>query len=232
MLRPGSFQPTHILREASNGGGFKVVTEEWVVSGAILSGIITGIGLIFFALFMWKRKILDPPSYVDLENANKPNEKWGMKEPGEKSPEFPIQPADKTGHGEEQNPFRDGAPCVQYHSRESWAERKRGHSRNGSNASSITVNETAYDSYWETPQKRAQLTTGVVSTESTCRDPSSDCYGSNDPGHIDSRDSGKYAKSVYSDVSQYSQTSERIVIDSVRMPPQFSTPMRPPSAVS
>jgi hypothetical protein len=222
VLRLGSFQPTHVLQTASNDGGFKVVTNKWVVSSAILSGIVAGVGLIFFALFIWRRKTLDPPSYVDLE-------KGQTMEPGEKSPELPIQPAGKTSPG-----FKESTLYVQYSSHESWAERKRGHSRNGSNASSITVNEFAYDSYWETLPKRAWLTSSVVSTDGTYLDSSSD-RGSKGPGHTNSRsreNSVGSVSSMYSELSRYNHKPERIFIGNVRLPPQFSTPMRPPSAVS
>lgn len=183
---------------------------------------------------MWKRKTLDPPSYIDLEKANKPSEKGRTTEPGEKSPELPIQPAEKSSLQEEDNPLEDSGPYVPCNSREPWVEQKRGRSRNGSNASSITLNESAYNSYWETLQKRAQFTSSVVSTDGTFRDSGSD-HGSKDPGHTGSGSRGKSVGSVwsvYSDTSQYSQTSERIFIDNVRMPPQFSTPTRPSSAVS
>ena len=211
-----------------------MLTNKGVISSAIASAIIAGVGLIFFVLFMWKRKNLDPPSYTDLEKANKLDEKGPTIELGEKSPELPIQPADKTSLSfeEREDPFADFAPYAQY--RESLAERTRRHSRNGSNASSITANDSAYNLYRGTLQKRALLTNGVLSTDSTYRDSISD-YGSKDFGGTGPRSRGNSVQSIlsaYSDDSQYSQTSERIFINNVRMPPQFSTPTRPPSAVS
>lgn len=178
---------------------------------------------------MWKRKTLDPPSYIDLEKANKSNKKGQMAEPVGKSPELPIQLTGKINPEEQDNLFAGGAPYVRYQSR---AERKRGHSWNGSNASSITVNESAYNSYREMLQKRAKLTSSIVWTDSTRRDSRSD-YDWKDPGHIENR--GKSAGgvlSVYGHASPYSQISERIFINGVRMPPQFLTPTRLPSVVS
>ena len=150
-------------------------------------------------------------------------------EPGAKSPDLPIQLAEKTGLEE----CGDLAPYVQYRSHEPWTKREREHSRNGSNASSVTMNDSAYDAYWDTLQKRARLTNSVVSTDSTCRDSGSD-YGSKDPVQTDSRSRGKSVgsvSSVDSGTSQYSQTSERIIINNIWMPPQFSTPTQPPSTV-
>ena len=232
VLKFCSFQTNHALQVASND--FKVLTSTGVISSAIASAIIAGIGLVFFALFMWKRKNLDPPSYIDLEKANKPDENGSTIEPGEKSPELPIQPADKTSPSSEEreNPFADFTPYDQY--RESLAERTRGHSRNGSNASSITANDSAYNLHREAPQKRALLTNSVFSTDSTYRDSVSD-YGSKGLGGTGPRSRGNSVQSIssaYSNDSQYSQTSERILINNVRMPPQFLTPTRPPSAVS
>lgn len=227
-------QSNHVLRAASDNGAFKVVTGKWVVSSVILSGAIAGIGLIFLALFMWTRKNLDPPSYMDLEKANLLGEKGRTVEPGEKSPELPMQAAGETSPEEGDNPFADFTPYAQYKSRGSLADRKRGHSRNGSNASSVTARESAYDSYWETLHKRAQLTGSVASTDSTYRDSVSD-LDSNRPGHLGSKGRGESVaslSSVYSDGSQYSQTSETIFINNVRMPPQFSIPSRPPSVAS
>jgi len=217
-------QSNHVLRAASSGSGFKVVTDKWVVSSAILSGVIAGIGLIFFALFIWKRETLNPPSYIDLEKANSPDEKGPMIELGEKSPDLPIQPADKNRPEEGNNPFADSVP---FPPRQPLPEWKRGHSRNGSNVSSIT----AYDSYWETLEKRAQLTTSVMSTDSTYRGSILE-HGSKDPEYTRTRSRGESVSSVYSDASRYSQTTERISINNVRMPPQFSMPARPPSAAS
>ena len=213
---------------------FMVLTNKGVISSAIVSAIIAGIGLIFFALFIWKRKDLDPPSYIDLEKASKPGEKGPTTEPGERSPELPIQHEDKTSHGsgENEDPFADFTPYAQY--RESLAGRTRGHSRNGSNASSMTANDSTYSSYRETSQKRALLVTSVSSTDSTCRDSVSD-YGSKDPGYTGRRSRGNSVESissVYSNGSRFSQTSERIFINNVRLPPQFSTPTRPLSIVS
>lgn len=228
MLSLSSFQSTHILRAASNDGSFKVVTDNWVVSSAIISGTIAGIGLIFLALFIWKRKTLDPPSYIDVERANRPNEKGRVMKPGEHSPELPIQLADRPK--EKDKLFGDDAPYV----REPWAELKQVHSRDRSEASSITVNEFAYDSYWEVLQKRPQFTSSVPSTGSTYQD-SVPHHGPKDPAHINSRSRGKSVGSVlsvYSDASQYSQMSERIFVNDVRMPPQFSIPTRPSSTVS
>ena len=225
VLKLCSFQTNHTLRTASDD--FKVLTNEEVISSTIASAIIAGVGLIFFVLFMWKRKNLDPPSYTDLE-------KGPTIELGEKSPELPIQPADKTSLSfeEREDPFADFAPYAQY--RESLAERTRRHSRNGSNTSSITANDSAYNLHRETPQKRALLTNRVLSTDSTYRDSIPD-YGSKNLGGTGPRSRGNSIQSIlsaYSDDSQYSQTSERIFINNVRMPPQFSTPTRPPSAVS
>lgn len=205
-----------------------MVTDKWVVSSAILSGVIAGIGLIFFALFMWKRETLNPPSYIDLEKASSLDEKGRMIELGEKSPDLPIQLADKDDPEEETDSFADSAP---FPTRRPLPEWKRGHSRNGSNVSSITANESAYDSYWESLEKRAQLTTSVVSTDSTCRGSILE-HGSKDPEHTRTKSRGQSVSSVYSDASRYSQTTERISINNVRMPPQFSMPVRPPSAVS
>jgi len=231
-LRFCSFQTNHALRAASDD--FKFLTNKEVISSVIASAIITGIGLIFFALFMWKRKNLDPLSCIDLEKANRLDRKGPMIEPGEESPELPIQPVDKTspsfvGGG---NPFSDFAPYVQY--RGSLTERTRGHSRNGSSTSSVTANDSTYRSYRETLQKRALLTNSVSSTDSTCRDSVSDYYSKN-LGGSEPRSRENFVQSIlsaYSDDSQYSQTSERIFVNNVRMPPQFSMPMRPPSAVS
>ncbi|KAF9793233.1 hypothetical protein BJ322DRAFT_1103652 [Thelephora terrestris] len=221
------------LRAASNSSGFKVVTDKWVVSSAILSGAIVGIGLIFFALFMWKRKTLDPPSYIDLEKANRPDEKGRMMEPGEKSPELPIQPVGKIIPEEDDNPFADSPPYARYPPREPFTEWKPGHSRNGSNVSSVTANECAYDSYWETLQKRAQLTSSVVSTDSTYQGSIPE-HALKGHGHTGSGIRGTVGSisSVHSSASNYSQTSEIISINNVRMPPQFSTPTRPPSVAS
>lgn len=231
-LRFCSFQTNYALRAASDD--FKVLTNKGVISSAIASAIIVGIGLIFFALFIWKRKNLDPPSCIDLEKANRLDEKGPTIEPGGESPELPIQSADKASLSsvEKENPFSDFAPYVQY--RKSLAERTRGHSRNGSSASSVTANDSTYSLYRKTLQKRALLTNSVSSTDSTCRDSVSD-YHPKDPGGTDPRSCGNSVRSIspaYSDDSQYSQTSERIFINNVRMPPQFSTPTRPPSAVS
>ena len=228
VLNFSSFQTNHTLQAASDN--FKVLTNKGVISSAIASAIIVGIGLIFFALFMWKRKNLDPPSYIDLEKANKLDEKGPTVEPGEGSPKLPIQPADKTlpSSEEKENPFTNFGRYTRYH--ESLVERTRGHSRNGSNASSITV----YSSNGEALQKRAPLTSSVLSTDSTCRESVSD-YGSEGLGDIEQRSRGKSVQSIssaYSDDSQYSQTSEKILINNVWMPPQFSTPIRPPSVVS
>jgi hypothetical protein len=224
------FQSNHVLRAASND--FKVLTDKGVISSAIVSALIAGIGLVFFALFIWKRKTLEPPSYIDLEKANKLDEEGPTTEPGERSPELPIQPADKTSSSsrESEDPFADFAPYTQ--PRGSLAERTRGHSRNGSNASSMTANDSAYNSYRETLQKRSLLTNSLSSTDSTCRDSVSD-YDSKYRGYT-GRSRGHSLESVssmYSE-SQYSQTSERIFINDVRMPPQFSTPTRPPSVAS
>lgn len=226
MLNFDSLQSNHFLRAASND--FKVLTDKWVISSAITSAIIAGIGLVFFALFIWKRKNLNPPSYMDLEKANEPDEKRPMTGPGEVSPELPIQPAEKLSSGsqENENPFEDFIPNAQY--RGPRAERARGHSRNGSDASSTTANNSAYDSYKETLLKRALLTNSIASTDSTYRDSVSD-YGSKTRSRGNSISS---ISSTYSVDSQYSQTSERIVINNVRMPPQFSTPKPPPFAVS
>ena len=171
---------------------------------------------------------------MDLEKANLLGERGRAVEPGEKSPELPMQAAGKTSPEEGDNPFADFAPYAQYKSRGSLAERERGHSRNWSNASSVTARESAYDSYWETLHKRAQLTSSVAFTDSTYRDSVSD-WDSNNPGRLGSKGRGESVasfSSVYSEGSQYSQASETIFINDVRMPPQFSTPSRPPSVVS
>ena len=198
-----------------------VLTNKGVISSVIASAIIVGIGVIFFALFMWKRKNLDPPSYVDLE-------KGPTIEPGEKSPELPIQPVDKTSPSseEKENPFADFSPYNQY--QESLAERTRGHSRNGSSTSSVTAIDSAYSLYRGTLQKRVPL------TDNTCRDSVAG-YGSKDLGGTGPRSRRNPVQSIssaYSDDSRYSQTSERILINNARMPPQFSAPTRPPPAVS
>lgn len=221
-------QSNHALRAASSNSSYRIVTDKWVVSSAILSGVIAGVGLIFFALFIWKRKDLDPPSYMDLEKAGKLNEKGQKMASGENSPELPMQAADENSP-EGDDPFADPTAYGRYRSHGSLAERKRGHSRNVSNASSATVRESAYDSYWETLHKRAQSTGSFASIDSTCRDSVSDCDWK-DRGQADG--SVGSLSSVYSEASQYSQMSERIFVDDVRMPPQFSTPIRPPSVVS
>lgn len=227
-------QSNHVLRAASNDGGFQLLTDKWVTSSAILSGVIAGIGLLFFALFILTRKSLAPPSYMDLEKANKPNERRRTMEPGEVSPELPIQPAEKANPEEGDDPFTDNAPHVQYRPRGSLAERRQGHSRDGSTASSITMNESAYDAYWETLEKRAQLTNSIVSTESGFSNSASD-HDLNHSEYGGSRSRGQSVGSIsseFSEPSQYSQTSERIFVNNVRMPPQFSTPTLPPSTVS
>lgn len=207
---------------------FEVLTDKGVISSAIVSAIIAAVGLIFFALFWWKRKTLDPPSYTDIEKGDKP-EKGSRSEPGEESPELPMQLAEKASPRFEENddPFGDFVPYPHY--RGSLADRVRGRSRNGSYTSSMTANESAYSLYKETLQKRALLTNSVSSLDSTCRDSLSDCdstYGRGTRGENSDK-----VSSIYSDRSQYSQTSERIIINDVRMPPQFATPMRPPSVV-
>lgn len=174
---------------------------------------------------MWKRKNLDPPSYIDLEKGNGPD--------GEESPELPIQPAGEMSP-EEGNPFEDFAPYAQHQSRGFLTDRKWGHSRDGSNTSSLTLNESAYDMYWETLEKRAQLTNSIVSVDSTYRD-SLPHYRPKDPRYTLPRSRVESVGSVsssYSDASHFTQTSERIFINNVRMPPQFSTPMPPPTVVS
>ena len=228
ILKMGSFQSNNAPRPVSDK--FKVLTDKGVISSAIVSSAIAGIGLIFFALFIWKRKTLNPPSYMDIEKARKLDEK-GL---GENSPQLPIQPASRTPPSPEErdNPFADFGQYGHY--RELLAGRTRGHSRSRSNASSMTANGSAYDLYRETLLKRALLTNSVFSMNSTYRDSVSD-YGSDDLGYTGPR-GGKpvdsVSSSVYSDGSHYSQMSGRIVVNSVRMPPQFATPTRPPSVVS
>ena len=114
VLKFGSFRSNHILPAAPND--FKVFTDKGVISSVIVSVIITGIGLVFFALFIWKRKVLEPPSYNDIEKANKLDEEGPTTEPGEKSPDLPIQPAEKTSSGYQENegPFADFVPRTQY----------------------------------------------------------------------------------------------------------------------
>lgn len=237
MLKLDSLQSDHNLQAASDK--FEVLTYNGVISSAIASAAIAGIGLVFFALFIWKRKTLDPPSYIDIEKARKLDEK----ERGENSPELPIQFADGASSGPKgSNPFSGFAPYDHY--RESLAGRTRGYPRSGSNASSITANDSAYDLYKGTLEqralekraleKRALSTNSVSSTDSTCRDSVSD-YGSDNPGSTNPKSRGQSVGSIsslYSDESRYSQMSERIVINNVRMPPQFATPTRPPSIVS
>lgn len=230
MLKSGSSQSDYAPRVASNDS--TMMTDKGVVSSAVASALIAGIGLVFFALFLWKRKTLDPPSYADLEKASR-QEKGQTVESGERSPELPIQRADKSSPSlpESGDPFAGFGPHNHY---SDLAEGKRGHSRNGSNASSMTANDSAYNSYRETLQKRALLTRSISSIGSTCRDSVSDC-DSNDLARAGRRSRGKSVdsiSSVRSDDSRYSQTSERIIINDVRMPPQFATPTRPPSAVS
>lgn len=213
-LTSGSVQTNNGLQLASDD--FRVMTNKGLVSSAIFSALIAVIGLIFFALFLWKRKTLDPPSYIDVEKGDKP-EKGPAIAPGEESPELPIQHAEKASP----SPEEDDDPLEDYHLytdyRGSLADRKRGHSRSGSDASSMTANDSAYSLYRETLQKRALLTNSVSSFDSTCRDSTSD---------FDSR------SSTYSGSSRYSQVSERrITVNNVRMPPQFVTPMPPPSVV-
>lgn len=197
-----------------------MLTDKGVISSAIISAVVAALGLIFFALFLWKRKTLDPPSYIDIEKGGKP-EKGPRSEPGEESPKLPIQLAEKASPMSEENddPFGDHAPYPHY--RGSLADRKWGHSRNGSYASSTTANESAYSLYRETLEKRALLTNSISSLDSTRR------------GSLSDRDSTYSDKvsSIYSEGSRYSQMSERIIINNVRMPPQFATPMRPPSVV-
>lgn len=212
-----------------------MLTEKGVISSAIVSAIIAGIGLVFFALFIWKRKDLDPPSYIDLENANMLDGKGPPT--GEKTPELPMQHAERTSPVSEgsEDPFADFAPYGQYP--RSFTDRTRGHSRNISSDSSVTANDSvynSYNSYRETLQKRALLTDSVLSTDSTCRDSVSD-HGSKDIGSTRTGSCGNSIQSIpslHGDETRYSQTSERIFISDVRMPPQFSTPTRPPSAVS
>lgn len=229
VLKFGSSPSNHVPQAAS--ANFKVLTSKGVITGAIVSAIIAGVGLIFFALFIWKRKTLDPPSYVNLERGDGPD-MGSTTELGEKSPNLPIQPTDETpiSPDEKNDPFADFAPY-----RGPLAERTRGHSRNGSYASSMTANETAYCSYKETLLKRALLTNSILSTDNTYRDSVSD-YGSQDSRYSGTRksrgNSVESMPSVYSRDSQYSQTSERIYINDVRMPPQFSIPAPPPSVVS
>ena len=213
-----STQSNHGLRVVSDN--FKVLTDKGVVSSAIISAIVAAVGLIFFALFLWKRETLDPPSYIDIEKGDKP-EKGPRSEPGGESPELPMQLAEKTSPGSEENddPFRDNT--LHAHYRGSLGDQKRGHSRNGSYGSSMTANESAYSLYRETLEKRALLTNSISSLDSTCR-------GSLPDRHSTYSDE---VSSIYSDGSRYSQTSERIIINNVRMPPQFATPMRPPSVV-
>jgi len=222
--QPDSSQTNPAWRTAS--GDFNVLTNNGVITSAILSATIAVIGLIFLALFMWKRKNLDPPSYMDVERSKKPDIKGPMVEPGEKSPEWPIQPTDDVppSSAGKEIPFTDFAPYAQY--RESLAERTRGHSRSGSNASSTSANDSTCNSYLGVLQKRALVTHSVLSTDSNYQDSVSD-YSLQDPG--DTVPLHGSTLSVYSDDDQYSQTSERIYINNVRMPPQFSTPMRPPS---
>jgi len=232
VLKLDSFRSNHVLRAAPND--FKVLTDKWVISSAIVSAIIAAIGLVFFALFIWKRKTLEPPSYIDLEKAYQLDEEGSTTELREKSPDLPIQPTEKilSGSQENEDPFTDFAPHTRY--RGYLAERTRGHSRNGSIASSMTVIDSTYNSYREALEKRALSTNSVSSIDSTCRDSGSDS-GSKDLEHTGQRSRGHSVgsiSSVYSDGSQYSQTSERIFINNVRMPPQFSTPVRPPSVVS
>ena len=98
----------------------------------------------------------------------------------------------------------------------------------------MTANDSAYSSYRETLQERALLTNSISLIDSTRRDSGSD-HGSKDLGHTGQRSRGHSVgsvSSVYSDDSQYSQMSERIFINNVRMPPQFSMSTRPPSVVS
>jgi len=234
LLSRASFESVQQDLALSVGSNdFKMMTSRGLIASAIVSAAIAGIGLIFFALFIWKRKTMDPPPYSDLEKGNGPDKKAVTIEPGEESPELPIQHAYETppSPNEKDDPFADFAPYPQR--RGSLAERMRGHSRKGSVASSMTANESVYNSYdlyRETLQKRALLTNSVISTDSTCRDSVSDC------GSITKKTRGKYVESissVHSDSgdSQYSQTSERIFINNVRMPPQFSTPIPPPFAV-
>jgi hypothetical protein len=232
VLTIGSFQSNQVLPVASDE--FKFLTNKGVISSAIASAIIAGIGLVFFALFIWKRKTLDPPSYIDIEKANKPDEKGSTTGLGEFSPELPIQPVEKTSFSPNGSDdlFAGYVPYAHYH--ESSAEQARGHSRNGSNASSMTANNSAYSLYRETLQKKALSTNSISSTDSTCRDLVSN-YDPTDLGCARPGSRGKSVGSIsslYSDESQYSQTSERIIINNVRMPPQFSTPIRPPSVVS
>jgi len=201
---------------------YKVLTEKAVVSSAIFAAFIAIIGLVFFALFLWKRKTLDPPCYTDIEKGGKPG-KGPMGEQGDVSPELPMQHPEKSPeiYGD---PFTDNAPYGHY--RDPLAERKPGHSRSGSNASSVTAYDSTYSLYRETLQKRALLTQSISSLGSTRRDSVSDS------GHLGYRGRGDHAdkvSSMYSDRSRYSQTSQRITINDVRMPPQFATPMPPPS---
>lgn len=226
VLKFGSFQSNNAPQAASDK--FKVLTDKGVISSAIVSAAIAAIGLIFFALFIWKRKTLDPPSYIDIEKARRLDEIGS----GEQSPQLPIQPAGKTPSSpkERSNPFADFAQYDHY--RESLAGRTRGHSRSGSNASSMTANDSAYNSHREPLQKRALLTNSISSSDSTCRDSVSN-YDSDE--YIRPR-GGKpvdsVSPSVYSEASRYSQTSERIIINSVQMPPQFATPTPLPFVVS
>lgn len=224
MLKFGSSQTDPALRAAS--GGSKVLTYNGVITSAILSATIAVIGLIFLALFMWKRKTLDPLPYIDLEKSKKPDVKGPMAELGETSPELPIQPtgAPPSSAGKE-IPFADIAPYARY----SLAERARRRSWNRSNASPMSTNDSACDSYPGVLQKRTLMTHSVLSADSNYQDSVSE-YSLQDPGHTVSVHWS--TSSIYSDDSQYSQISERIYVDNVRMPSQFSTPMRPPSVVS
>lgn len=222
--RFGSSQSDYAPRAASNDS--TMMTDKGVISSAVASAVIAGIGLIFFALFLWKRKTLDPPSYADLERASQ-QEKGPTVESGERSPELPIQRAEKSSPSLQES----GDPFAGHNHYRDLAEGKRGHSRNGSNTSSMTANDSAYNSYRETLQKRALLTRSISSIGSTCRDSVSDC-DSNDLARTGRRSRGKSVdsiSSVRSDDSRYSQSSERIIINDVRMPPQFATPTRPPS---
>ena len=227
VLRLLRFDPSRILQSTPNSGSFGVLTEKWVTSGFIISAVTAGIGVVFFALFVWKRKTLNPPSCMDLEMADGLNEKRQGNEPGNRTPELPIQPVEKASPADDYSPFAEGdRTYAQYQSRESLADGRLGHSRNESNASSATVIESAYDSYRETLYKRAQLTDSVVSTDNTYRDSISD-HGSKSRGK-----SVGSISSLYSEASRYSQVSERILINNVMVPPQFLTPTRPLVIVS
>lgn len=207
------------------------MTDKGVISSAIFSAFVAIIGLVFFGLFLWKRKTLEPPSYMDIEKGDKP-EKGPTVDPGETSPELPIQ-AEKISPGPEGNddPFTDYVLYVHYPG--SMDEQNRGHSRNGSNASSMTSSDSAYSLYREILQKRSLLTESTSSLGSIRRDSVSDRYSSHlgysDQGHHSER--ADRISSMYSVSSRYSQMSERIIINNVRMPPQFAPPMRPPSVV-